>query len=62
MRYRLQFFLIAAVVTAMLAGCAGGESNIPFYEGLAYDEVEHTWTTEEESFEKLVRIMGQECA
>lgn len=62
MRYRIQFFLIAAVVTAMLAGCAGGESNIPFYEGLAYDEVEHTWTTEEESFEKLVRIMGQECA
>lgn len=31
-------------------------------EDLAYDETDHTWTTEEESFEKLVKIMQQECA
>ena len=50
------------IITAMLTGCAAGESSIPFMEGLAYDEAEHAWTTEEESFQNLVRIMRQECA
>ena len=49
------------IITAMLTGCAAGESSIPFTEGLAYDEAEHAWTTEEESFQNLVRIMRQEC-
>ena len=50
------------VVATMLAGCAAGESSIPFTEGLAYDEAKHAWTTEEEAFLKLVRIMQQECS
>ena len=62
MRYRVQFFLILVVAAVMLAGCAAGESNMPFMEGLAYDETDHTWITEEEAFQKLVRIMRQECA
>ena len=62
MRYRIRSFLILMIITAMLTGCAAGESSIPFTEGLAYDEAEHAWTTEEESFQNLVRIMRQECA
>ena len=62
MRYRIRSFLILMIITAMLTGCAAGESSIPFMEGLAYDEAEHAWTTEEESFQNLVRIMRQECA
>jgi hypothetical protein len=62
MWHRVQFFLILVVAAVMLAGCAAGESNSLFMEGLAYDETDHTWTTEEESFEKLVKIMRQECA
>ena len=58
----IRFFLILVVAAAMLTGCAAGESNSLFTEGLAYDEADHTWTTEEESFEKLVKIMRQECA
>ena len=59
---RIRFFLIMAVAAAMLAGCAAGESSTPFTEGLAYNGTDHTWTTEEESFGKLVRIMRQECS
>ena len=62
MRYRVQLLLILVVAAVMLAGCAAGESNMPFMEGLAYDETDHTWTTNEETFQKLVRIMRQECA
>ncbi len=62
MRYRVQFLLILVVAAVMLAGCAAGESNMLFMEGLAYDETDHTWTTNEEVFQKLVRIMRQECA
>ena len=62
MRYRIRFFLIPVIIAAMLAGCAAGESSMPFTEGLAYDEAGHTWTTEEEAFRKLVRIMRQECS
>ena len=62
MRYRVQFLLILVVAAVMLAGCAAGESSMPFMEGLAYDETDHTWKTEEELFEKLIRIMQQECA
>ena len=62
MRYRVQFLLILVVAAVMLAGCAAGESNMSFMEGLAYDETDHTWTTNEETFQKLVRIMRQECA
>ena len=62
MRYRIRSFLILVVVATMLTGCAVGESSIPFTEGLAYDEAEHTWTTEEEAFLKLVRIMRQGCS
>ena len=58
----IRFFLILVVAAAMLTGCAAGESNSLFTDGLAYDEADHTWTTEEESFEKLVKIMRQECA
>ena len=58
----IRFFLILVVAAVMLTGCAAGESNSLFMEGLAYDETDHTWTTEEESFEKLVKIMRQECA
>lgn len=61
-RCGIRFFLITAIAAVMLAGCAAGESSVPFTEDLAYDEMDHTWTTEEESFEKLVRIMRQECA
>ena len=62
MWHRVQFFLILVVAAVMLAGCTAGESNMPFMEGLAYDEMDHTWTTNEETFQKLVRIMRQECA
>ena len=62
MRYRVQLLLILVVAAVMLAGCAAGESNMSFMEGLAYDETDHTWTTNEETFQKLVRIMRQECA
>ena len=62
MRYRVQFLLILVVAAVMLAGCTAGESNMPFMEDLAYDETDHTWTTNEETFQKLVRIMRQECA
>ena len=62
MRYRVQFLLILVVAAVMLAGCAAGESNMSFMEGLAYDETDHTWTTNDETFQKLVRIMRQECA
>ena len=62
MRNRVQFLLILVVATVMLAGCAAGESNMLFMEGLAYDETDHTWTTNDETFQKLVRIMRQECA
>ena len=62
MWHRVQFFLILVVAAVMLAGCTAGESNMPFMEGLAYDETDHTWTTNEETFQKLVRIMRQECA
>ena len=62
MWHRVQFFLILVVAAVMLAGCAAGESNMSFMEGLAYDETDHTWTTNEETFQKLVRIMRQECA
>ena len=62
MRYRIRFFLIPVIIAAMLAGCAAGESSLPFTEGLAYDEAGHTWTTEEVVFRKLVRIMRQECS
>ena len=62
MRYRIRFFLIPVIIAAMLAGCEAGESSLPFTEGLAYDEAGHTWTTEEEVFRKLVRIMRQECS
>ena len=58
----IRFFLILVVAAVMLAGCAAGESNSLFMEGLAYDEADHTWTTNEETFQKLVRIMRQECA
>ena len=58
----IRFFLILVVAAVMLTGCAAGESNSLFMEGLAYDETDHTWSTEEESFEKLVKIMRQECA
>jgi CubicO group peptidase (beta-lactamase class C family) len=62
MWHRVQFFLILVVAAVMLAGCTAGESNMSFMEGLAYDETDHTWTTNEETFQKLVRIMRQECA
>ena len=62
MWHRVQFFLILVVAAVMLAGCAAGESNMSFMEGLAYDETDHTWTTNDETFQKLVRIMRQECA
>ena len=62
MRYRVQLLLILVVAAVMLAGCAAGESNMSFMEGLAYDETDHTWTTNDETFQKLVRIMRQECA
>ena len=62
MRYRIRFFLIPVIIAAMLAGCAAGESSMPFTEGLAYDEADHTWTTQEEAFRKPVRIMRQECS
>ena len=62
MRYRIRSFLMLVVIATMLAGCAAGESSIPFTEGLAYDEAKHAWTTEEEAFLKLVRIMQQECS
>ena len=62
MWHRVQFFLILVVAAVMLAGCTAGESNMPFMEGLAYDETDHTWTTNDETFQKLVRIMRQECA
>ena len=62
MWHRVQFFLILVVAAVMLAGCTAGESNMPFMEDLAYDETDHTWTTNEETFQKLVRIMRQECA
>ena len=62
MRYRVQLLLILVVAAVMLAGCTAGESNMPFMEGLAYDETDHTWTTNDETFQKLVRIMRQECA
>ena len=62
MWHRVQFFLILVVAAVMLAGCTAGESSMSFMEGLAYDETDHTWTTNEETFQKLVRIMRQECA
>ena len=62
MRYRIRSFLMLVVIATMLAGCAAGESSIPFTEGLAYDEAKHAWTTEEEAFLKLVRIMQQDCS
>ena len=62
MRYRIRFFLIPVIIAAMLTGCAAGESSMPFTEGLAYDEADHTWTTQEEAFRKPVRIMRQECS
>ena len=62
MRIEIRFFLALTVTTAMLVGYATGESGTLFTEGLAYDETDHTWTTEEEAFEKLVKIMLQECA
>ena len=62
MRYRVQLLLILVVAAVMLAGCAAGESNMSFMEGLAYDETDHTWTTNDENKKKLVRIMRQECA
>lgn len=62
MWHRVQFFLILVVAAVMLAGCTAGESNMPFMEGLAYEKTDHTWTTNEETFQKLVRIMRQECA
>lgn len=62
MRYRIRFFLIPVIIAAMLTGCAARESSMPFTEGLAYDEADHTWTTQEEAFRKPVRIMRQECS
>ncbi len=62
MRYRIRFFLIPVIIAAMLTGCAAGKSSMPFTEGLAYDEADHTWTTQEEAFRKPVRIMRQECS
>lgn len=62
MRYRIRFFLIPVIIAAVLTGCAAGESSMPFTEGLAYDEADHTWTTQEEAFRKPVRIMRQECS
>ena len=62
MRYRIRFFLIPVIIAAMLTGCVAGESSMPFTEGLAYDEADHTWTTQEEAFRKPVRIMRQECS
>ena len=59
---RIRFLLILAVAAAIMAGCAAGEGGLSITEGLAYDETDHAWTTEEEAFRKLVRIMRQECA
>ena len=59
---RIRIFLILTVAAVMMAGCAAGEGGLSFTDGLAYDETDHAWTTEEEAFRKLVRIMRQECA
>ena len=57
--FEIRFFLILVVAAVMLTGCAAGESNSLFMEGLAYDETDHTWTTEEESFEILEKSCGR---
>lgn len=62
MRSRIRIFLILTAAAVMMAGCAAGEGGLSFTDGLAYDETDHAWTTEEEAFRKLVRIMRQECA
>ena len=62
MRSRIRFLLILTVAAVVMTGCAASESGTLFTEGLAYDETDHTWITEEEAFRKLVRIMRQECA
>ena len=35
----IRFFLILVVAAAMLTGCAAGESNSLFTEGLAYSHI-----------------------
>ena len=62
MRSRIRIILILTAAAVMMAGCAAGEGGLSFTEGLAYDETDRAWTTEEEAFRKLVRIMRQECA
>ena len=62
MRSRIRIFLILTAAAVMMAGCAAGEGGLSFTDGLAYDETDHAWTTEEEAFRKLVSIMRQECA